>query len=114
MIQRDADEEHGQTPAQAAEHSLVAVSGQRGEMQRDVSMAKQAFLPIRVLAQQSDDSRVSKSDGRGREEFPDDHQQQQEEEGFLDVLDKRQLLADRVEKLFEKRSNVPVICTRSS
>ena len=34
VVQRDAHEEHGQAPAQAAEHSLVAVSA-RGERERD-------------------------------------------------------------------------------
>lgn len=34
VVQRDAHEEHGQAPAQAAEHSLVAVSA-RGERERE-------------------------------------------------------------------------------
>lgn len=55
VVQRDAHEEHGQAPAQAAEHSLVTVSARGRERERE--RCKEIWtetgwnvLPIRVLA----------------------------------------------------------------
>lgn len=67
MVQGYADEEHGQAPAQGAEHSLVPVL-------------------VGVGAQQRDDRRVGQRDGGGAEELAYHDQQQQQEKHFLDIL----------------------------
>jgi len=67
VIEGDAHQEHGDAPAQGAEHSLVTVL-------------------IRILAQQSYHSRIRQSDRRCAEELPNEDHQQQQEECLLDVL----------------------------
>jgi len=67
VVQRYAHEEHGQTPAQRTEHSLVPVF-------------------VRVRAQQRDDRRIGERDGGSAEELAYHDQQQQQEKHFLDIL----------------------------
>lgn len=67
VVQRYTHEEHGQTPAQRAEHPLMAVF-------------------VGVCAQQRDDRRVGQRDGGGAEEFANHDQKQQQEKYFLDIL----------------------------
>ena len=84
VIQRQADEEHGQSPADGGEHPLSAVE-------------------IGVLfAEHGEHGRVGQRHAGTAEELADDDQQQEEEEDFADVV----AVEDRVGK---RRRHLPVI-----
>ena len=68
VVEDEADEEHGETPADGGEHALAAV------------------LVGVLLAEQVEDGRIGQRQRRTAEELADDDQQQEEEEDLAHVV----------------------------